>query len=439
MKGELGESFLGRVMISETGDPMNQTLIEKILSRKCKREVSAGEIVIVDDLDYVFTHDASGPLVISKLNELGGEMDLGPDRICVFIDHVVPSSSAAVSNDYKALKRFALEKGVRFHDQGCGVCHQLIAELYASPGDIIIGSDSHTTMAGAFGAFATGMGASDVAIAMRTGKTWLRVPESMRISVEGRLPKGVFSKDLMLKVIGMIGAEGANYKCMEFCGSAIQRMSMGERMTLTNMVVEAGAKCGVIKPDEETKRYLEKMGRGDRYVEMESDENANYSDEISIEAGDLEPMVALPHSVDNVAPVKEVQGKKVDVVFLGSCTNGRMEDLRVVDEIIGGEKIDANVRAILTPASRNVYLEALRSGIIERLISAGFVVTPPGCGLCIGVVGGIPADGEVVLSTANRNFLGRAGNPKAHIYLSSPATAAASALYGAITDPREAM
>ena len=418
---------------------MDQTLIEKILSRKCKRNVCAGEIVIVDGLDYVFTHDASGPLVLSKLNELGGEMKLDPNRVCVFIDHVVPSPSANISNDYRALKGFALGKGVRFHDQGCGVCHQLIAEHYASPGDIIIGSDSHTTMAGAFGAFATGMGASDVAIALKTGKTWLRVPESMKISIEGELPKGVFSKDVILKIIGMIGAEGANYKSMEFHGSAIRKMSMEGRMTLTNMVVEAGAKCGVIPPDEETKRYLEEMGRGERYVEIESDEDANYSDEISIEADGLEPMVALPHNVDNVVPVGEVLGEKIDAVFFGSCTNGRIEDFKVIDDIIGGERIDSSIRAIATPASMNVYLRALRSGIIERLMSAGVVVTPPGCGLCIGVVGGIPADGEALLSTANRNFLGRAGNPKARIYLSSPATAAASALYGVITDPREVM
>ncbi|MEM2226035.1 MAG: 3-isopropylmalate dehydratase large subunit [Candidatus Bathyarchaeia archaeon] len=418
---------------------MGQTLVEKILSRKCGRNVSAGEIIIVGGLDYVFTHDASGPLVVSKLNELGGEMELDPSHVCVFIDHVVPSSSASISNDYKALKMFSLEKGVRFHDQGCGVCHQLIAEYYACPGDIIIGSDSHTTMAGAFGAFATGMGASDVAIALKTGKTWLRVPESMRISVEGNLPKGVFSKDVILKVIGMVGAEGANYKSMEFHGSAIRKMNMEERMTITNMVVEAGAKCGIIPPDGETRKYLEKMGRGDRYLKIEPDGDAEYSDDISIEASDLEPMVALPHNVDNVVPVEEVLGKRIDVVFFGSCTNGRMEDFKVIDRIIGGEKIDGSIRAIATPASRNVYLQALKAGIIERLTSAGIVITPPGCGLCIGVVGGIPADGEAVLSTANRNFLGRAGNPKAHIYLSSPATAAASALYGVITDPREVM
>ncbi len=418
---------------------MGQTLVEKILSRKCGRYIGAGEIIIVGGLDCVFTHDASGPLVISRLNELGGGIGLDPSRVCVFIDHVVPSPSASISNDYKALKGFALEKGVRFHDQGCGVCHQLIAEYYASPGDIIIGSDSHTTMAGAFGAFATGMGASDVAIALKTGMTWLRVPESMRISVEGRLPKGVFSKDVILKIIGMIGAEGANYKSMEFHGSAIRRMNMEERMTITNMAVEAGAKCGLIPPDEETRKYLEERGRGDKYFKIEPDGDAIYSDEISIEASDLEPMIALPHNVDNVVPVEEVLGKRVDVVFFGSCTNGRMEDFKVIDKIIGGERIDRGVRAIATPASRNVYLQALKAGIIERLASAGVVITPPGCGLCIGVVGGIPADDEVVLSTANRNFLGRAGNPKAHIYLSSPATAAASALYGAITDPREAM
>ncbi|MEM3022614.1 MAG: aconitase/3-isopropylmalate dehydratase large subunit family protein, partial [Candidatus Bathyarchaeia archaeon] len=326
-------------------------MVERILSRKCGRSVSAGEIVIVEGLDYVFTHDASGPLVVSKFNELGGGMELDPSHVCVFIDHVVPSSSASISNDYKALKRFSLEKGVRFHDQGCGVCHQLIAEYYASPGDIIIGSDSHTTMAGAFGAFATGMGASDVAIALKTGKTWLRVPESMKISVDGNLPKGVFSKDVILKVIGMIGAEGANYKSMEFHGNAIRKMNMEERMTITNMVVEAGAKCGIIPPDGETKKYLEKMGRGDRYIEIEPDEDAEYSDEILIEAGNLEPMVALTHSVDKVSPVSEVVGKKVDVVFFGSCTNGRMEDFKVIDKIIGNEKIDRNIRAIVTPAS----------------------------------------------------------------------------------------
>jgi len=416
---------------------MSQTLIEKVLSRKCGKDVSAGEIVILDNVDYVFTHDASGPLVVSKLNELNGGIALDPNRVCVFIDHVVPSSNVNISNDYKALKTFALEKGVNFHDQGCGICHQLIAEHYASPSDIIIGSDSHTVMGGAFGAFATGMGASDVAIALKTGKTWVRVPESIKISIEGSLPKGVFSKDAILKIIGMLKADGADYKCIELCGSAVQKMNMEERMTMTNMVVEAGAKCGIISPDQATKKYLEAMGRGDKYDEVRSDHNAKYENEVMIEADRLDPMVALPHMVDNVAPASDVAGKKVDVVFVGSCTNGRMEDLRVVDRIIGNEKIDRNLRMIVTPASSDVYLQALKAGIIGRLVSAGAAVTPPGCGVCIGALGGIPADNEVLLSTANRNFKGRAGNPNAYIYLSSPATAAASALYGVLTDPRD--
>lgn len=412
---------------------MGKNICEKIISEHAGKSVSAGDIVTVK-VDYCFTHDASGPLVINYLKELG-KPPFNPKRCIIFIDHVVPSHKAEISNEQAKLRRFAQENGLIFYEAGNGVCHQLMVENFASPGELIIGGDSHTCTIGAIGAFATGMGATDVAVAMALGKTWLRVPETIRVIVNGQLKKGVFAKDLILYVINKLGVEGANYKALEFQGSTIENMDIHERLTLTNMAVEAGAKTGLVFSDEKTKRYLEAMGRGDKFRVIQSDPDANYESTIEINASDLKPLIALPYSVDNVKPVDEVGNIKIDEVYIGSCTNARLEDLRIVAKIIKGKELKA--RLIVTPASKRIYLEALKEGLINIFLEAGGMFTPPGCGLCFGAYGGIPADGENILATTNRNFIGRTGNPNAPTYLCSPATAAASAVEGRIADPRD--
>jgi len=415
---------------------LGKTLAEKILSEHAARPVSAGEVAVVK-VDYVFTHDASGPLVIKQLKELGVLKPHDPKRTIIFIDHAVPSPRKEISNEQSTLRRFASEMGCKFYEAGSGICHQLIAEYYASPGQIIVGTDSHTVTAGAFAAFATGLGATDVAVAVALGKTWFRVPETFKVEVNGSLQKGVYAKDIILYLIGLLGADGANYKALEFVGDTIDSLPISERLVLCNMVVEAGAKVGLIPSDEVTKRYLAERGRSDEFREIRSDDNAPYERVIKIDAATLEPQVACPHSVDNVKPVSEVKGVKVDLVFIGSCTNARLEDLHIVASILKGKQIHPKTRLIVTPASKEIYVKAMVDGTLKTLIEAGAVITPPGCGLCFGALGGIPADGEVVFATTNRNFLGRTGNPAAYTYLGSPATAAATALDGEITDPRD--
>ncbi len=312
-----------------------------------------------------------------------------------------------------------------------------MVEEWANPGDVVLGGDSHTCTIGALGAFATGMGSTDIAVAMALGKTWLRVPETFLITVTGQLPRGVYSKDLILYLIGLLGADGATYKALEFGGDTIRTMTMSQRLTVSNMAVEAGAKVGLFPADEINEGYLEAHGRGNRFRSLLPDPDATYEKVVEIDAGKLVPVVAQPHTVDNVVPVRKVKETKVDQVFIGSCTNARLEDLAVAASILEGEKAHPETRLIIVPASRNVYREALDKGYIKIFIDAGASVLNPGCAACAGIHQGILGDGEVCLSTTNRNFKGRMGNPQSFVYLASPATAAASAITGEIMSPEK--
>lgn len=417
---------------------MGLTLAEQILSRRIGKEVKSGEIV-VSEIDVALTQDGTGPLAIRQLQKIGLEKAARPGDTVLFIDHAAPSPRKELSNDHKLLREFAAKTGCRLSDVGQGVCHQIIAEEYAAPGKVIIGADSHTCTAGALAAFATGMGSTDVAIGIALGKTWFRVPETILVRVTGKLPPGVYAKDLILYIIGLIGADGATYKALEFTGDTIAGLSMSERLTLSNMAVEAGAKVGLIASDEVTRAYLKEQGREELYRPLAADPDARYERVIEIDATRIEPTVAAPHTVDNTHPVTELAGTRVDQVFIGSCTNGRLDDLAIAAGILQGKKVAAGVRCIVVPASRRVFLEALRRGYITTLVEAGATVLAPGCGPCVGVHEGILGDGEVSLNTSNRNFRGRLGNPQGFIYLGSPAVAAASALTGVITDPREVL
>ena len=415
---------------------MGKTLAEKILSAKSDTEACAGNIVVVW-LDLVFVQDSTGPLTLRQFNETNLNTIHNPERTILFIDHAAPSPARELSNDHKFLRSFAKEKGVILSDVGQGVCHQLVAESWANPGDIIVGADSHTVTAGALGAFATGMGSTDIAVAMALGKTWLRVPETIKVAVHGRLPKGVYGKDFILHLIGQIGADGATYRALEFGGEAITTMPMSERLTIANMAVEAGAKVGLFPSDSVTKDYLRSQGRGERYTPLAPDPDATYESTIELDASQLEPTVARPHSVDNIALAKELKEVHIDQVFIGTCTNGRLDDIRIAARILQGKKRHPNTRLIVAPASQKVLLAALAEGYITTLVEAGATVVPPGCAACLGVHQGVLGDAEACLATSNRNFKGRMGNPESFIYLASPATAAATAIKGEITDPRE--
>ncbi|MCL4458644.1 MAG: 3-isopropylmalate dehydratase large subunit [Chloroflexi bacterium] len=417
---------------------MGKTLAEKILSEKSNSDARAGDIVIAR-VDVALAQDGTGPLTVQQLRTMGLERVANPKRTVFFLDHAAPSPRWELSNDHIILRSFAKQMGIQLSEIGEGVCHQIIAESYASPGEVIIGADSHTVTAGGLCAFATGMGSTDVAVGLALGKTWFRVPETFKVVVSGAFQKGVYPKDLILHLIGMIGADGATYKSLEFCGETIEGMSMSGRFTLANMAVEAGAKVGLIASDEVTRAYLEWRGRGDAYHPMRPDPDAIYEHVITIDASILEPAIAKPHTVDNTSLVKDLQGMKVEQVFLGSCTNGRLEDLAVAAEIWKGKKRHLETRVIVAPASKEVFLQALAAGYIATFVEFGAVIVPPGCAACVGVHQGVLGDGESCLSTSNRNFQGRMGNPASFIYLASPATAAASALRSEITDPREVL
>ena len=417
---------------------MGKTIAEKILGERSGTDARAGDIVVAK-VDLAFVQDGTGPLALRQLEESGLKKIANPQRAVLFLDHAAPTPSKELANDHMLLRRFAEKSSAILCEVGMGVCHQLVVEDYASPGEVIVGADSHTVTAGGLGAFATGMGSTDVAIAMALGKTWFRVPESFKICVSGRFPRGVYAKDFILHLIGMLGADGATYKALEFCGEAVDRMSMSERFTIANMAVEAGAKVGLFPTDETTKRYLKSRGRGDRYRVLNADPDAAYERSIEIDASGLEPTVSKPHTVDNTAPARELKGTGLAQVFIGTCTNGRLEDLTIAAKIFRGRKRHPQVRLLVAPASVGVLKDAIRAGYIQTFIDAGAVILPPGCGPCVGVHQGILGDGEACLSTANRNFKGRMGNPNSFIYLGSPATAAASTIAGEITDPRGLM
>jgi len=414
---------------------LGKTISEKIISEHAGREVHAGEFVVAK-VDVVMAQDGTGPLSVGELKKMGMEKVFDKENSILFIDHASPSSRKELSNSQKLLREFSKKTGAYLSDIGEGVCHQRLVEDWVNPGDLVVGADSHTCTSGALGAFSTGMGSTDIALAFALGKVWLKVPETHKFIIKGKLPLGVYSKDIILNIIGKIGADGATYKAMEFEGETIEDLSMSSRFVITNMAIEAGGKTGLIAPDEITRRYLKSRDREDKFREIKSDSDADFENVIEIDVNKLEPSVAFPHTVDNVKGISEIDDIKMDQVFIGTCTNGRLEDLRIAASILKGKKRHPDTRLIVVPSSKEVFLEALQEGLIEVFIEAGAAVESPGCGPCVGIHKGILADGERVLSTQNRNFLGRMGNPKGFIYLGSPATAAASAIEGKIADPR---
>ena len=417
---------------------MAKTLAEKILSNKSPVEVRAGDIAVAQ-VDLAFVQDTTGPLTVREYQKAGFGALANKDKSVLFLDHAAPSPNRQLSTDHMTLRGFSADTGCVLSDVGDGVCHQIVAERLAKPGDVIVGADSHTVTAGGLGAFATGMGSSDVAVAMALGKTWFRVPESVKVNVADCFQKGVYAKDLILYLIGLIGVDGATYQALEFTGDTINDMSVPGRLTIANMSVEAGAKVGLFAADDKTKEYMTEQGRGQDYKPIAADAGACYVRTVDIDAAAIEPTVSQPHTVDNTATARELKDVKIDQVFIGTCTNGRLEDLEVAASILKGKKRCPQTRLLIAPASRKVLLQAIEAGYARTFIEAGGIILPPGCAACLGLHQGALGDGERCLSTANRNFKGRMGNPEAFIYLSSPATAAATALTGSITDPREVL
>jgi 3-isopropylmalate/(R)-2-methylmalate dehydratase large subunit len=412
-----------------------QTLAEKILSAKCGRQARAGEIVVAE-VDLAFAQDGTGPLAIRQIEALGLQGVARPEATRFFFDHASPSPRKELSDDHRFMRAFSEKTGAGISEVGRGICHQLVAEHYAQPGMLIVGGDSHTCTAGALGAFATGVGSTDVAVAMALGRTWFRVPESFKVELTGYFSKGVYAKDLILHLIGGIGAAGATYKALEFSGR-LESLDMEARLTVSNMAVEAGAKAGLFPADDITLAYLKDRGRGGK--KLGPDTGAGYEKLLKYELEKIQPTVSKPHTVDNTALAQDLSDVKIDQVFIGTCTNGRIGDLKIAAEILTGKKVAAGVRLLVGPASREVYLQAEKLGLLRIFVESGGMILPPGCGPCVGVHQGVLGSGEVVLATQNRNFKGRMGNPEGFIYLASPATAAASALAGKITDPREVL
>ncbi len=416
---------------------MSGTLSEKILARKAGLdEVRPGQIVTVTP-DLLLTHDNTAA-ISGKFAQLGVEKVWDPHRLVIVLDHVVPAADEKTASNHKIIREFVRHQGVKkFYDVGVGICHQVVPERgHVVPGSLVLGSDSHTTTYGALGAFSTGIGRSEAAAIWATGKIWLMVPETMVIQVTGSLAPGVSAKDLILHIIGDLGADGALYRAVEFRGSAIEAMSIAGRMTLCNMSVEMGAKAGMVAADRKTEEWL--AGRAAQpYHAVFSDIDAPVERTLSYDVDDLRPQVACPHSVDNVKPVEEVLGTEIHQALIGTCTNGRLEDLQEAARVLQGRKVSPGVRLLILPASAEVYGQALSSGVLGDLAGAGAVILNPGCGPCLGAHQGVLAPGEVCLSTANRNFRGRMGCNEASIYLASPATVAASAVVGRIADPRD--
>ncbi len=416
--------------------PAGKTIAEKILSAHAGTDARAGDIVVAD-VDFVMGQDGTSPLAIRALERMGVEKVFDPAKVALVIDHSSPSPVEGVSALHTQMREFGKRTGAKIYDVGCGVCHQLIPENgHVVPGDLMVGCDSHTCTYGALNVFSTGVGSTDGAAAMASGKLWFKVPETMRFTLSGQLPAGVFSKDVILHIAGLIGADGATYMALEFDGPAIDAMSVEARMTMSNMAIEVGAKAGLMRADAKTLAWFE--GRGTRTpAPVEPDPDAVYAVTHSIDLSELVPQVAKPHSVDNVSPIAEVEGTPIQQGFVGTCTNGRLEDLGIAAGILAGRTVHPDVRFIVAPASKRIYLDAMAAGYIQTLVEAGAAVVTPGCGPCVGTHNGVPSDGENVISTANRNFKGRMGNSNAFVYLGSPATVAASVIEGRITDPRK--
>jgi len=415
---------------------VGQTFSEKILGKKAGKKVKAGEVVSVSP-DYYLSHD-NASAIIGEFRKLGVRTVKAPEKIVIILDHIVPAAAEKYAQNHKTIREFVAEQRIpNFFDIQHGICHQVLSEAsFALPGKVIMGSDSHTTTYGAFGAFSAGIGRTEVASIWATDEIWLRVPETLKVELSGRLGRGVSAKDVILKIIGDHGADRANYMAVEFTGRAARDFSLASRMVLANMAAEMGAKNGYFEPDDKTLGWLKQRARAD-YDIVASDADAVYEAVLSYDVSGIEPQVACPHTVDNVKPVTAVLGKTFQQALIGTCTNGRLEDLEVASKILRGKKIHPHVRALVLPASREVYLEALKKGFLKIFSEAGCVILNPGCGPCLGAHEGILAPGEVVLSTSNRNFKGRMGSRDSEIYLASPATVAASALEGQIADPRK--
>ena len=416
---------------------MGQTFAMKVLGRMAGHEVKVGEIVFVEP-DIVLTHDNSSAIIDKFEATVPGGMVKYPDRLAIVLDHVIPADTSKDAAGQRKIREFVRRQGIgHFYEMGTGICHQVVPEMgLCGPGSLVVGSDSHTCTYGAFNSFATGIDRTEAAGLWITGRTWLKVPESICVNLSGGLPRMVSAKDLVLRMIGDIGADGANYMAVEFHGPGVSTLRISERMTIANMGVEMGAKIAVFPADGQTREFFR-----DRNAHCDlavwSDHDAEFVRTLDYDMSDLVPVVARPHTVDNVVPVKDLPPTPIDQVLLGTCTNGRLEDFKAAAGILRGRKVASSVRLIVAPASREVYVQAMQAGVLEDLVRAGGTVIPPGCGPCLGAHQGVLAPGERCLSTANRNFKGRMGEKDSEIYLASPETAAASALTGVITDPRE--
>lgn len=413
---------------------MGATIIEKIIRKNTGiAEAKAGDIVTVN-VDRVMIHDIFIPFVKEKFEEMGFTRLWDPDKVVLIFDHLVPASQVDDTRHFQVGNEFVRKYGMKNIHRSDGICHQLMTEAgYVKPGNVVFGTDSHTTTYGCVGAFSSGVGYTEMASILGTGTLWIKIPETIKVVIDGELPSNVTSKDVILRLIGDLGADGATYKALEFTGSTVKAMSVASRMTMANMAVEAGAKCAVFTPDEKTAAYCEmELGQAER--DLVGDPDAVYVKEIHYTAEELVPVLACPSQVDNIQPVSKWTGTEIDQVFIGSCTNGRLEDLECAARILKGKKVAPFVKLIVTPASRTIYQQADANGTLAILAEAGAIITHPGCGLCCGRTGGILTDGERVVATNNRNFLGRMGTSKVQIFLASPATAAACAVAGTIVE-----
>lgn len=412
-------------------------ITEKILARAAgKEEVHPGEIIEVD-VDLAMAHDGTSPPTINNFKKIQDKV-WDPEKIVIICDHTVPPNTIGSAEFHKVSREFARDQGIKnYLNHGEGICHQVLPEYgFVKPGEVVVGADSHTCTHGAFGAFATGVGATDMAFIFATGQTWFRVPEAFKITVDGKLGSFVSAKDVILNVIGEIGTYGATYKSLEFHGSTIENMDVAGRMTICNMAIESGAKNGIMEPNKATLQYLKDRNVAGFDV-VTSDPNYDYEKEYFFDMDDMEPQVACPHNVDNVKPVSSVAGKTITQAFIGSCTNGRMEDLVAAAEVLEGKQVHPDVRLLVIPASAEIYRKAMHSGLIDIFMDSGAIICNPGCGPCLGGHMGVLAAGEVCIATTNRNFLGRMGDPESEVYLANPAVVASSALSGEINDPRD--
>ena len=424
------------------------TIAEKILARASgKGEVEAGEIVMAD-IDIAMIHDLTGPLAVESFNKIGTEKVWDPSKIVIPFDHQVPADSLDSANNHIFMRNFVKEQNIEhFYDVNEGVCHQVLPEKgHVMPGTLIVGADSHTCTYGAFGAFATGIGSTDMAMVLSTGQLWFKVPETIQFNINGSLKENVSAKDVILHIIGQVGADGSTYKSCEFIGETVSNMSMSDRMVLSNMAIEMGGKTGLMEPDAKTYDYLKDRVSGENksrlkaFIEksnLKTSPDSASLETVDIDVNNLEPQIACPHNVDNVKPASELGDVELDQVFIGSCTNGRIEDLRDAAKILKGNKIANGLRMLVIPASRETYLKALDEGLLKIFVEAGALISQPCCGPCLGGHTGLIGPGEVSLSTSNRNFKGRQGSPEGEVYLSSAKVAAKSAIEGRIAVPEE--